>query len=53
MAANSSILFWEIPWTEESGRLQVMGSKRAGCDLVTETLTKTKIETQLPHTLLI
>ena len=26
MAAHSSILAWRIPWTEESGRLQSMGS---------------------------
>ena len=28
MATHSSILAWEIPWTEESGRLQSMGSQR-------------------------
>ena len=28
MATLSSILAWEIPWTEESGRLQSMGSQR-------------------------
>ena len=28
MAAYSSILDWEIPWTEEPGRLQSMGSQR-------------------------
>ena len=27
MAAHSSILAWEIPWTEEPGGLQSMGSK--------------------------
>ena len=27
MAIHSSILAWEIPWTEESGRLQSMGSQ--------------------------
>ena len=27
MATNSSILAWEIPWTEEPGRLQSMGAK--------------------------
>ena len=27
MATHSSILAWRIPWTEESGRLQSMGSK--------------------------
>ena len=28
MAAHSSILAWEIPWTEEPGGLQSMGSKK-------------------------
>ena len=28
MATHSSILAWEIPWTEEPGRLQSMGSQR-------------------------
>ena len=28
MAAHSSILTWEIPWTEEPGRRQSMGSQR-------------------------
>ena len=28
MATHSSILAWEIPWTEESGRLQSIGSQR-------------------------
>ena len=27
MAIHSSILAWEIPWTEEPGRLQSMGSQ--------------------------
>ena len=26
MATHSSILAWEVPWTEEPGRLQSMGS---------------------------
>ena len=29
MATHSSILTWEVPWTEEPGGLQSMGSKRA------------------------
>ena len=29
MAAHSSVLFWEIPWTEELGRLQSMGSQKS------------------------
>jgi len=32
MATHSSTLAWEIPWTEESGGLQSMGSQRAGHD---------------------
>ena len=28
MAAHSSILAWRIPWTEEPGGLQSMGSKK-------------------------
>ena len=30
MAIHSSILAWKIPWTEESDRLQSMGSQRVG-----------------------
>ena len=30
MATHSSTLAWEIPWTEEPGRLQSMGSRRVG-----------------------
>ena len=30
MAAHSSILAWRIPWTEEPGGLQSMGSQRVG-----------------------
>ena len=36
MATHSSILAWRIPWTEEPGKLQSMGSQRVGHDLVTE-----------------
>ena len=32
MATHSSILAWEIPWTEEPGGLQPMGSHRVGHD---------------------
>ena len=32
MATHSSILAWEIPWAEEPGRLQSMGSQRVGHD---------------------
>ena len=32
MAIHSSILAWEMPCTEEPGRLQCIGSQRAGHD---------------------
>ena len=32
MATHSSILAWKIPWTEEPGRLQSMGSLRVRHD---------------------
>ena len=35
MATHSSTLAWKIPWAEEPGRLQSMGSRRVGHDWVT------------------
>ena len=32
MAINSSTIAWKIPWTDEAGRLQSMGSQRVGHD---------------------
>ena len=32
MATHSSILVWKIPWTEEPGQLQAMGSQRVEHD---------------------
>ena len=32
MATHSRILAWDIPWTEEPGGLQPMGSQREGQD---------------------
>ena len=32
MAPHSSTIAWKIPWTEEPGRLQSMGSQRVGHD---------------------
>ena len=32
MATHSSIFAWRIPWAEEPGRLQSMGSQRVGHD---------------------
>ena len=36
MATHSSILAWEIPWTEEPSVLQSMGLQRVGHDLSTK-----------------
>ena len=47
MPTHSRILAWEIPWTEEPGRLQSKGSQRVGLDLATKqttTLTLHSIE---------
>ena len=51
MVTRSSILAWEIPWTEEPGGLQSMGSQRVRQDLATEppppgktTLPKSLVE---------
>ena len=35
MAPNSTTLAWKIPWTEEPGRLQSMGSRKVGHDWAT------------------
>ena len=35
MATHSSILAWRIPWTEEPGGPQSMGSRRVGHDQAT------------------
>ena len=35
MATHSSTLAWKIPWTEDPGRLQSMGSRRVGHNWVT------------------
>ena len=43
MATHSRILAWEIPWTEEPGRLQSMGSQRVRCDLVTKQQKHIKV----------
>ena len=57
VATHSSILAWEIPWTEEPGGLQSMGSQRAGHDTATKPpphmelpLCETKIMASSPNT---
>ena len=42
MATRSSVLIWEIPWTEEPGGLWPIGPKRVGHDL--GDLTRTQAE---------
>ena len=42
MATHSSILAWEILWTEEPGELQSLGLQRVRHNLVTEQQTMTK-----------
>ena len=39
MATHSRILAWRIPWIEETGRLQSMGSQRVGHNGTTNTHT--------------
>ena len=41
MATHSSILAWRIPWTEDPGRQQSMGSQRIEHDWATKTLAFT------------
>ena len=43
MATHPSILAWRIPWTEEPGRLQFMGSRTVGILLNTHTHTQLSI----------
>ena len=46
MTTHSSVLAWRIPWTEEPGGLQSMGSQRVGHDWVTNTFTFTPFSRQ-------
>ena len=39
MATHFSILAWRIPWTEESGRLQFMGSQKVRHDSLSLSLS--------------
>ena len=39
MATHSAILAWRIPWMEEPGRLQFLGSRRVKQNWVTNTFT--------------
>ena len=46
MAPHSSILAWRIPWTEEPGGLQFMGSQRVGHNNVSPLHIETKTKKQ-------
>ena len=46
MATHSSIFAWEIPWTEEPGRLQSMGSQKSWIQLNSTTLLMTYVKFQ-------
>ena len=50
MAPHSSTLAWKIPWTEEPGRLQSMGSLRVGHDWATllSLFTSQRLTRSLP-----
>ena len=51
MATHSSIFAWKIPWTEEPGGLQSLGSQRVGHDWATNTHTHTHTDMKdLPRT---
>ena len=41
MAIHSSTIAWKIPWTEEPGRLQSMGSRRVGHDFTFTFILRT------------
>ena len=46
MAIHSSTIAWKIPWTEEPGRLQSMGSQRVGHNWATSL---TQLHSKLPQ----
>ena len=50
MAIHSSILAWEIPWTEEPGRLQTRGSQRVRRELAIKQQQETHISTYCRNT---
>ena len=52
MATHSSILAWKIPWTEELGGLQSMGSQRAGHNWVPKHIQQVEIIKYILSTIL-
>ena len=53
MATHSSILAWEIPWTEKPGGLQSMGLQGVGHDGATNTHAHTHTHPQAFHLLIL
>ena len=51
MATHSGILTWRIPWTEEPGRLQSMGSQRVRLDWTTNNFTFKLVLSEQPWAL--
>ena len=49
MVIHSSILAWEIPWTEEPDELQSMGLQKVGHDWVINTMTNMKCLEAVDH----
>ena len=49
MATHSRILNWEIPWTEEAGRLQFTGSQKSQIQLSGQTTTSLSGYTMVGH----
>ena len=49
MATYSSVLAWRIPWTEEPGRLQFMGSQRVGHNWATDTFQFCTFQVYILH----
>ena len=48
MATHSSVLAWRIPWTEEPGGLQSVGSQRVGHNLATKQKQEARIVQRVP-----
>ena len=47
MATHSSLLAWKIPWTEEPGGLQSLGSQRVGHNWATNTFSRVSSPAEL------
>ena len=51
LASPTRNLAWKIPWTEEPGRLQSMGSQRVGYNLVNEPTKMSRSQSPEPVTM--